>query len=110
MKNKSLVDLVELPLENLDLMSFILVVHLLLSDVLVQGAHVLVQLVPLIVELVLKRQEMLVEGNAVSKEGLITARFVFLIDFPVFEQLDLMLHQHYLLLHVQDILFLEVLR
>ena len=52
---------------------------------------------------------MLIEGDSVSQQGLVTTGFVLLVHFPVLQQLDLVLHEHYLLLHIQDVLFLQVL-
>jgi hypothetical protein len=80
--------------------SLVLVVHLLLLDLIFEVVLILLKVILLIVEFVLQRKEMLIEGDAISEEGFITACFVLLIYLSVFQQLYLMFHQHYLLLHV----------
>lgn len=72
-------------------------------------SDVLLKFVLLIVEFVLKGEEMFVKWDAVPQERLITASFVLLVDLAILQQLYLGLHEHYLPLHVQDVLFLEVL-
>ena len=52
---------------------------------------------------------MLVKGDSVAQQGLITASLVLLVDLTVLKELNLVLHEDHLLLHIQDILFLEVL-
>ena len=48
---------------------------------------------------------MFVKRDPVSKKSLITACFVFLVDFPVLQKFDFMLHEDHLLLHVKNVLF-----
>jgi len=63
----------------------------------------------LIVEFVFKGEEMLVEWDAITQEGLITASFVLLVDFTVFKKLNFGFHQNNLSLHVQDVFLFEML-
>ena len=62
-----------------------------------------------IVEFILKCEEMLVERNTIPKKSLITASFVFLVNFAIFQQLYLSFHQYNLSLHIQDVLLFKCL-
>lgn len=96
--------------ENIDPVEFMLIKLLILPNLLLQLLHELSHIILLVVVLILQSQEVLIEGNAVSEEGLVARRLVLLVDFSVLEQLDFVLQQHCLLLQVQDVLLLQSLR
>ena len=60
-----------------------------------------------VVELVFQSQEVLVQGNSVSQQGFVARGFIFLVDFSVLEQFDLMFHYHNLFLEVKDQLLFQ---
>lgn len=109
MSDKALIDLIELSLEYLNLVSLVLVGLFLLAVLLEEAGNELIELVLLVVVFVLEGEEVLVKRDAVSQEGLITASLVLLVYLSVLQEFYLRLHQHNLLLQVQDVLFFEIL-
>jgi len=61
-----------------------------------------------VIEFVLKSQEMLVQGNSVTKQSLVTGRLVFLINFAILEHLDLTLHDGDLSLEQESVGLVEL--
>lgn len=61
-----------------------------------------------VIEFVLKSQEMLVQGNSVAKQSLVTGRLVFLINFAILEHLDLTLHDGDLSLEQESVGLVEL--
>ena len=89
-------------LHDLDLVTLVLIRGLIACDLLLSVPHTAIQLLLLVIELVFERQEVLIEGNAVSQERLIAVGLVLLVDLLVLQQLDLGLHGGDLLVEVQD--------
>ena len=89
---------------NLVTLDFILTAFFV--NFLLLGLPFLLQLGLLVVELVLKRQEVLVQRDSVSEERFISGSFVFLINLTVLKLLDLQLHRGDLLLQVINILLI----
>ena len=56
----------------------------------------------LVVELVLKRQEMLIEWDSISEKRFIATSLVLLVHFLILQELDLGLHGGDLLMEVED--------
>ena len=60
------------------------------------------ELLLLVVEFVLKRQEMLIEGDTITEKRFIATSLVLLVNLLIFQELDLSLHSGDLLVKVQD--------
>jgi hypothetical protein len=66
-----LTDLIVLSLENINLVSLVFVVHLLAFDLVLKTLDILFKLIFLVIEFVLQCEEMFIQRDAVSEEGLI---------------------------------------
>ena len=89
-------------LHDLDPVALVLVTGLVSIDLILSVFDASLQFFLLIVELVFKRQEVLVEWDTVPEQGLVTTRLILLVDLLVLEELDLRFHGRNLLVKVQD--------
>ena len=83
---------------------------LLFSDFLISDLNRLFQVILLIVELFFQGEEMLIQRNTISQQGFVTRCLVFLIDLPIFQKFDFVLHKDDLFLKIQNVLISEVWR
>lgn len=101
-------ELFVLSLQILNLPVLLHVRLLLFLELLVDHIRILGQHVLLVVELILEREEVLIERNAVPQQCFIAGGFILLVNFSLLELFDLMFEDVDLLLEIEPILVLEV--
>lgn len=107
---EALQDLAEIVLHDLDPVALVVIGGLVTLDFILRVLDSGLELLLLVVELVFKRQEVLVERDAIAQERFIPTRLVLLVDLLVLEQFDLRLHRGDLLVQVQDDVFMDAFR
>ena len=61
----------------------------------------------LVVEFIFKRQKVLIKRDSIAKERLVSTCLVLLVDFLIFEQLDLRFHRCDLLVQIDDDILMD---
>ena len=93
--------------QNFDTMTLVfvsgLVTLVLVLGVLDSGLEFLL----LVVEFIFKRQKVLIKRDAVAKQRLVSTSLVLLVNFLIFEQLDLRFHRCDLLVQIDDDIFMD---
>ena len=102
---EAILNLLEVVLHDLNSVALVLVVGFVTLNVILGLLDARLELFLLVVELVLKGQEVLVEWNTVSQKRFIAASLVLLIDLLVLEQLDRSLHRRDLSVQVENDVF-----
>ena len=102
---EAILNLPEVVLHDLNSVALVLVVRFVALDVVLGLLDARLELFLLVVELVLKGQEVLIEWNTVSQKRFIAASLVLLVDLLVLEQLDRSLHRCNLPMQVENDVF-----
>ena len=102
---EAILNLLEVVLHDLNSVALVLVVGFVTLNVILGLLDARLELFLLVVELVLKGQEVLVEWNTVSQKRFIAASLVLLIDLLVLEQLDRSFHRRDLSVQVENDVF-----
>ena len=93
--------------QNFDTMTLVfvsgLITLVLVLGVLDSGLEFLL----LVVEFIFKRQKVLIKRDAVAKQRLVSTSLVLLVNFLIFEQLDLRFHRCDLLVQIDDDIFMD---
>jgi len=95
-------NLPEVVLHDFDPVALVLVAGLVALNVVFGILNARLELLLLVVEFVLERQEVFVEGNTVAKKRFIATGLILLVDLLVFEELDAGLHGGNLFVEVQN--------
>ena len=103
----AILNLPEVILHDFNPVALILVVCFVTLDFILGLLDAGLQFFLLVVELVLKGQEVLIEWNAVSKKRFIAAGLVLLVNLLVLEQLDRRLHRCDLTVQVENNVFTD---
>ena len=93
--------------QNFDAMALVFVSSLI-TLVLVLGVFdSRLEFLLLVVKFIFKRQKVLIKRDAVAKQRLVSTCLVLLVDFLIFEQLDLRFHRCDLLVQIHDDVFMD---
>ena len=104
---EAILNLLEVVLHDLNSVALVLVVSFVTLDVVLGLLDAGFELFLLVVELVLKSQEVLVEWNTVPQKRFIAASLVLLVNLLVLEQLDRSFHRRNLPVQVENDVFAD---